>query len=431
VAASAGFGVFQKLVQLASTVVLMPVMLHALGPARFGVWGAAASLAWLSGVMDIGTGSALVTLVARAVARGHGHEARRHVAGALTLGICISLPLLLLLTIAWACGAGRGDGAVYLIALVGLTINLPLHSASNVFMALQEGYYAGFWELVQTVLTTAGLLVAALSTQDVRVCVGVVYGGLVLSNLASLIHLFVLHAELRPERLPERVAAVREVFSSGVMFFLMGIAGSLSFMLDNVLALQLLGPEASAQMTIALRICIAAVGMLVVLSQPLWPAFTDAAHQSDRHWIERNLARGMALLTGVSLAGSVVLVLWGERLLRLWLHGALDISRGLLIAISAWIIVQALIRVPNLLLNGLLLIRFQTAVFAIATTLALALKFVLAGRFGVSGILWATTVGVAGIAVPASLWRIRLWEHHAEAEMGHGAKLTSGSAIRK
>ncbi len=66
--------------------VLMPVMLHALGPARFGVWGAAASLAWLSGVMDIGTGSALVTLVARAVARGHGHEARRHVAGALTLG---------------------------------------------------------------------------------------------------------------------------------------------------------------------------------------------------------------------------------------------------------------------------------------------------------------------------------------------------------
>ncbi len=56
-------------------------------PERFGVWGAAASLAWMVFLTDLGTGSALVTLVARAIALDHLDEARRQVAGALTLGI--------------------------------------------------------------------------------------------------------------------------------------------------------------------------------------------------------------------------------------------------------------------------------------------------------------------------------------------------------
>ena len=56
VVVSAGVGIFQRLVQVGSTLVLMPLLLRVLGPATFGVWGAAASLAWLSGLVDIGTG---------------------------------------------------------------------------------------------------------------------------------------------------------------------------------------------------------------------------------------------------------------------------------------------------------------------------------------------------------------------------------------
>jgi len=50
-AASAGMGVTQRLVQVGCTLILMPVLMHALGPARFGVWGAAASLAWVVGCL--------------------------------------------------------------------------------------------------------------------------------------------------------------------------------------------------------------------------------------------------------------------------------------------------------------------------------------------------------------------------------------------
>lgn len=415
-AASAGVGIFQRLAQVACTLILMPVLLHTLGTAEFGIWGAAASLAWLVGLADFGAGTALVTLVARSMALEQVHEARRQVAAALTMSSVLALAFLLLIGAAWNWRAWGTGGTVYLIAFAGLAVNLPLNSAGNVWMALQEGYYLSTWELVQTVVTTVALLAATLYTRDVRVFVAIVYGGLLAANLGSLIHLFLRHPELRPERLPARWAAARDLVSSGVMFFLMGVAGSLSFMLDNVLALELLGPKASAQMTIALRICMTGMGVLAVISQPLWPAFTDAAHTADRQWVMHKLVWGAALLTGIAGAGSLVLVLWGEPLLKLWLHTNLGIGTGLLVAIAAWVLVQALTRVPHLLLNGLLLVRYQTVVFAVALAVAFALKFALAGSMGPAGILWGTTISVLLIILPATLWRIRRWARASKVQ---------------
>jgi O-antigen/teichoic acid export membrane protein len=409
VAVSASVGVFQRLVQVGSTLVVMPLLLRVLGPAKFGIWGAAASLAWLSGLVDIGTGTALVTLVARSSALDRAEQARRHIAGALSMGSGLAGLMLVAAFVASINGAAQGRTAPYLIAVIGLAVNLPLNAGNNVWMALQKGYYSGFWELVQTLLTTAGLIAAAALTRDVRVFVAVVYVGLVLANIGSLVHLFWWHPELRPEGLWFSWPVMREVAGHGVLYFILALTGGLSFLLDNVLALGLLGPEASARMTIALRLCLTAIGGLAVMSQPLWPAFADAAEKADRKWILKALLRGSALLVGLAIAGSSLLLIFGERLLRWWLHTNLGIGSGLLWAIAAWVLAQALFRIPSLLLNGLSVLRYQIAVFSAATLLAFALKFAFAPYFGVAGILWGTTATVFLIVIPASIWRIWQW----------------------
>jgi O-antigen/teichoic acid export membrane protein len=406
---SASVGIFQRLVQVGSTLVVMPLLLRVLGPAEFGIWGAAASLAWLSGLVDIGTGTALVTLVARSIAIESAERARRHVSGALSIGSGLACLMLLAAFIASTIGGTNGKVGVYFIAAIGLAVNVPLNTGNNVWMALQKGYVSGSWELVQTLLTTTGLIVAALLTRDVRVFVAVVYLGLVLANAGSLVHLFWRHPELRPEGLSLSWREIREVASQGVLYFVLAFVGGLSFLLDNVLALSLLGAEASARMTIALRICITAVGALVVLSQPLWPAFADAAEKADRKWIRKALVRGSALLAGLTVAGSALLLVFGERLLRLWLRTDLGIGAGLLWAISAWVLAQALVRIPNLLLNGLAILRFQIAACSIGTAIAIGLKFALAPYFGVSGILWSTTLVAFLLVIPAFIWRIWRW----------------------
>jgi O-antigen/teichoic acid export membrane protein len=241
--------------------------------------------------------------------------------------------------------------------------------------------------------------------------VAIVYGAIVLANACSFIHLFVVHPELRPHRLVP-LAEVKQVVGEGFLLFTLSLTGGLTFFLDNVLALQLLGPEASARMTIALRICMTGSGVLLVISQPLWPAFAEAAENSDRHWIRNNLLRGMALLVGIAGAGSLILLVFGERLLRLWLRSDLGIGSALLWAIAAWILAQALVRVPSLLLNGLSIIRYQIVVTVVATALAFVLKFSLAPYLGVAGFLWGTTATLLLIGLPAYAWRITRWRSH-------------------
>jgi O-antigen/teichoic acid export membrane protein len=407
-------GASQRLVQVASTLVVVPFVLRALGPAKFGIWGAASSLAWLTGILDIGTGYALLTMVAGCLACDRVDEARTHIAGALTIGSLLSLPMMLVAAIACLGGALQGHYAPYVIALAGLALNLPVNPANSVWMSLQEGYFSSLWELVQTLLSTAGLLTATAFTTDVRVYVTVVYGAVALSNLGSLIHLYLRHPELRPEKLPVPVQSMKTVASSGAMFFVMITIGSLSYLLDNVLALQLLGPEASARMTIAIRICVTAIGLLVVVSQPLWPAFTDAVHRTDRHWIFHNFVRGTALLSAAATFGATVFVLYGESLLRLWLHVNLGIDRKLVWAVAVWIVAATLIRVPFLLLNAVSLIRFQVVVYSLSTLTAFALKFALAEKMGVAGILWASSFAALLVVLPMSLWRIWHWAKHLE-----------------
>jgi len=415
VVVSAGIGVFQRIAQVGSALVVIPLLLHVLGHAKFGVWGAITSLAWLSGMVDIGTGTALVTLVARSSGVKRFDQARRHVAAALGIGSGLAALALLAVAVVSLTSGVHGRLGPYLIAVVGLALNLPLSSGNNLWMALQKGYVSSSWELIQTLLTTGGLIWASRFTADVRVYVAVVYIGLVLANVGSLIHLFLRHVELRPQAFSVSWDAMREVAGQGALYFVLALTGGLSYMLDNVLALSLLGPEASARMTIAIRISYTAMGALGVMSMPLWPAFAEAAERGDRKWIRGTLIRGTAFLFGITIAGSCLLLIFGEQFLLLWLHTNVGISKGLLWAISAWVLVMALCRVPGLLLNGLAILRFQIAVAAISTSLALGLKFLLASYFGVSGILWATTSVIFLFALPACLWRIWRWSAHPTA----------------
>lgn len=407
---AAAAGTFQRIAQIVATLILVPRLLAVLGIQDFGIWGSATSLVWISGLVDIGVGIALVTLVARARAAGRPAEARDHLASALATGSAIALLTLSVCAIIYF-ASGRNPALLpMLIAVVGLALNAPLNSANNTWMALQKGYISSLWELVQTVLGLSLTLFAATFSRNVCLFIAIMYAALVLSNFGSLTHLLLVHPELRPSS-HFNLRDTRQVFSEGFLLVAVNITGGLSFLFDNILALQLLGPEAAARMTIALRICMSGLGLLQVASQPLWPAFVEAAHHRDRHWIRNTLVRSISTLTALTLAGGAILVAFGPQLLKIWLHSSLGIGRPLLFAVSAWIVAQAIVRVPLLVLNGLSIIRFQVVVISIATAVALAIKLTFASAINVSGFLWTTTLAVLCFTTPLLFWRLASWDN--------------------
>ena len=409
VALSAGAGVAQRFVAILGTFLMYPRVLHQVGTDMFGVWGAASSLTMLLFVADFGVGAAIMTLVARSLAEDRPDHSRQYIGSAMLLACFISVFIAATGSTAAIYLAPRASVPAFVIAVVGLAINIPLGIASPAWMALQRGWMVALCDLIQTVSLVLGLFVAIQVSDDVRVYVAAVYASWIVANAANITILFVRHPELKPESLRSSLIQTRVVLGTGFRFFILSLLDGLSYMLDNVFALQLLGFAASARMAVIQRVTVAAIGLLMVISQPLWPAFVEAAARRDKAWIGMALVRGSAFVTFAAVAGSAIIIWLGGPLLKIWLGTDIGIDVRLLWAMAIWIVCVTLARVQTLLLSAVGVVRFQIVLFSVSVFAAVALKIAWAPRYGVAGILMATAVTFPVLILPATIWRVHKW----------------------
>ena len=396
-------GVVQRLAQLLSSLITLPVALHSLGLAGFGVWGAATSLAWLSGLLTLGFGSALITLLPRGLALGETEANRGYVTAALHGGAALAVLLLLGGVVAiWLGGAPLPRGP-FLVASVSLILNIPLSVSFELWFALHKGHVAAFWGTVQTLLSLIFIVLGAVAGAGVTAMTAAIYGAMLLGNAGSLAHVLYRNHHVRPHRRVQK-QAMRTVLRQGGLLFAVIIAASCATAFDNVMVLAWLGPAASARMAIAMRVCVNATGMVGAVTQPFWPSFADALAAHDHGWARRMLKAGMAAVLVLSIGGSGLIVAFGAPVLRWWLHQDLHISPGLLWAMAAWIVGMTLTHVPGALLNAALKLKPQIVVLAVAAIMGFALKYMAARSFGVVGIVLVTPALWLVLVAPAFLW---------------------------
>jgi len=400
---ASGAGVVQRLAQLLSSLITLPVALHTLGLGGFGVWGAATSLAWLSGLLTLGFGSALITLIPRSLATGQTLENRGYVTASLYGGATLAAALLLGGLAAIRLAGRPMPHGPFLVASVSLILNIPLSVSFELWLALQKGHIAAFWGTVQTVLSLGFIILGAVMGAGVTLMVAAIYGAMLLANAGSLTHVLYLHQHVRPFRRLDP-QAMRTVLAQGGLLFGVTIAATCATAFDNVMALVWLGPAASAQMAVAMRVCITATGIVTAFTQPFWPSFAEAFAADDLRWARRMLRAGMAAVLALSIGGSGLLIAFGAPVLRWWLHQDLHISQALLWAMAAWITGSTLPNVPGALLNAALKLKPQILLLSLAAIASFGLKFLAAHAFGITGILLVTPALWLVAVAPVYIW---------------------------
>lgn len=396
-------GLAQRVAQLLSSLITLPVALHSLGLVGFGIWGAATSLAWLAGLLTLGFGSALITLVPRGLAAGDHAANRGYVTASLHGGAVLAAALLLGGLAAIRLSGAPLPQAPFLVAAVALILNIPLSISCELWLALQKGHMAALWGTVQTLLSLVLIVLGAAAGVGVTGMTAAIYAPMLLANAGSLAHVLWQHAHLRPRRRLE-AEALRAVLSQGGLLFAVTIASSCATAFDNVMALSWLGPAASAQMAVAMRVCITATGMVGAVTQPFWPSFADAFATNDLRWARRMLKTGMAAVIALSLGGSALLVAFGAPVLRWWLHQDLHLPAALLWAMAAWITSMTLTYVPTSLLHAALRLKPQILLLALAAIAGFGLKFLAAPLYGVTGILLVTPALWVAFVAPVYIW---------------------------
>lgn len=413
VAALVGQGV--ALLVLAASV---PLSLGYLGRERFGLWMTAVAASELLSFATLGLDKGLLNALAAADGRDDRAAARRLVSTAFVLlgGIVLvglalfalaypSLPWARLLNVAAAEEAGPVMAVLAVCALLALLASL----VDTVQSAYQEGFLNGLWKAAGRLLSLAALAAAIGLGKSVAWIALAVAGAPLLAALGNAVMLF---GYRRPWLVPQfrlvRRDSARRLLGSGSLFLLTQLALTIAYYADNLIVAQLAGSEAVAAYAVTARLFDLPGMLLLLVGAALWPPLAEAIARGDIAWAERSLRRLILASLALAAATALPLMLLGPTLLRWWVGAEVAPPNSLFVAFGLFWLLSAVTQPIAVFLGAANALRFQLGCAAVLAAGGLALKLLMAQRFGIAGVAWGRVAAEALLLLPYALFLPRL-----------------------
>lgn len=392
-----------RAVAMATSLITVPLTVNYLGTERYGLWMAISSIIAMLAFADLGLGNGLMNAVSDAHGRDDPEDARRYVSSAffMLLGLAILLGGLftaLYPYVPWqrvfnvrSPEAVLEAGPAMAVFVACFLTGLPLATAQRVHMGYQEGYINSLWIGLGNVLGLAGVLLGIVLEVGLPWLVLAMAGGPVVAAALNWGRLFLFERpELRPRIRSARRGFALRVLRLGLLFFVLDIAVAFAYSSDNIIAAQILGPEAVTQYAVPMKLFQMAPIVMAMFLMPLWPAYGEAIARGDTAWVRRTLMRSLGAVLVIAGPASLVLVFFGEPILHLWVGDQIQPTFLLLAGMGVWALLSPAGNALAMFFNGAHVIRFQVFWAIIMTVAAVTGKIVLARVVGLPGIIWAT-----------------------------------------
>lgn len=185
------------------------------------------------------------------------------------------------------------------------------------------------------------------------------------------------------------------------------------FTTDKILISQFFGPQLVTQYEVVMKIFALFTFAHALISAPLWPAYADAFHRKDNHWIRRMLNKQLILFF-VFVVAVLIMVLIAKKIIFIWIGDNFAVSSDLILVIAIFVLVSIWNNIYAIILNGVGKTNVQliTAILAMFVNIPLAYVLVRAYGYGVSGVVVAATVSLlfSAVALPIQVFRFVLKE---------------------
>jgi O-antigen/teichoic acid export membrane protein len=287
-----------------------------------------------------------------------------------------------------------------------MLINIPLGVIQRVQLGYQQGFANSLWQALGMILSL-GMVVVAISVKANLVWLVLALVGVpTLISIGQGIAVFgFTHTWVRPDWLKINLVAMQKILRLGGLFFVLQMAGALAFASDNIIATQVLGPEAVTQYGVPARLFNLLPLTLSMLFLPLWPAYGEAIARGDIGWVRKTLVRSLWIaLVGASVSAAI-LVVFGPQIIMLWVGSSIRPSFVLLLGLGIGAVVYTTGNAFAMLLNGASVIKFQVIFAVIMSVTAVLTKIILAGVIGIPGIIWGTLLPyIIFMLIPAMVY---------------------------
>jgi len=415
---TAATAVLAKGLNTVTLLIAVPITLSYLGAERYGFWMTVTSAVAFLGIADLGIGNGVLNIVSDSHGRNDAGKVIRCVSSAFFLlsGIALGLAILFAVLsrqVHWAnlfnvsSTAARSEAGPAVAVFVGCVLaNLPLSIVPRIQMGYQEGYYNSIWQGASNVLALAGIVAIVRLRAGLPWLVLAIAGAPIVENALNGISLFAFrrpHLLPRPRHVEPLLA--RKILSLGFFFLLIQAANVTVYYVDNIIIARVLGPEAVTRYAVPMRLFSILPAILWMVLSPLWPAYGEAAARGDDSWLKSTLFRAVSITLSFCLAWSLLLVVFGGAILRVWTGGRVPFSRSLMVAMGLSMTVTTIITAIALFLNAMNKIRFQVVFGLSAALLSTIAKVLFVRSFGLVGIVWGNIgVMVLIMLVPYGSW---------------------------
>jgi O-antigen/teichoic acid export membrane protein len=416
-----------------ATAVTTPVVLHALGPARFGLWVALVAAVSLTGLFDFGFG--------QAVARFTGeHRARRDNATVnayiIATGAAYVVAFVLVLLATFAIGvifpvfvkapaAERGSllaGAMLIGVATALGLWMGFFSSilhAHQRLPLANSVRAGYW--LSFIVLTIAAAVAGLGIIGMAAAMAISAG---LSCVAFVLLTRLALPQLQIQRPQARYLGQALRYSA--FMFLISAGAAVVFETDALVIAACIGTAAVSSYVITLRLTRGLTLFLHKVPDVLFPFYAGMQARRDRAGLRENY-----LLTArLEIAGAAMVVLGlvfaGRPLIAAWV-GSANLSGVPVFALAILLVLMEAVVHPGAVLAAATGGERRMAIFnSTEAFINLGLSVALALRFGVTGVIAATILAQSA----TNLWYLpRRALRHLDISVAQYARATFGCVM--
>lgn len=344
-----------KITTIILQVLAFPVAIRTLGAEKFGVYVTlTATLAWMS-MASIGIGPGLTRSIALSAAKGDRTTEAGYFSSAFFLITGIAFILLFILVLLfWTVPVESLYGAKYrnftsdiqcglFILGIFLSLQLMFSVTESAQAGYQEQYINNCWGIFGNTLNAILLFVLSWLWPTITGMIIANYGAAIVSKLLNGMCLVTFS---RPYLMPrfERFdfTLSKGLLSTGLAFLLAQLSMFLNQQLSIFILGRILGPESVTGVAVMFQIVSLAAGIVVMFTQPLWPALIDAVTRDDVRWIRRSYHKAITFSTLYSIVVGLTLAVAGQPIVQSWIGAEvltsipLQVLTGLYFVLAIW-----------------------------------------------------------------------------------------------
>jgi O-antigen/teichoic acid export membrane protein len=412
-------GLVSKGAVLLVNLLSVPIAVRYLGAVQFGIWATISTSLSLLLVLDFGIANTLTNLISEAFARDDKQLAGRYASTAFWLSIGIAAGLGLVGVLIWPFVnwnyvfhvegvpggvVSRAVAVAYGVFLIGM----PAGLGTKMLGGYQELRIANIFATVGSAASLAGVIVVTRLNAGLPSLIGASSGALILANIACLLWIWLYRKPwLSPAPGKTSIDVGRRLLQSGSEFFLIQLAGLVVFNSDNLVIAHFVGAAEVTPYNVTWRLVSYASALQTLMLPAVWPAYSEAFARGDMAWVRRAYGRLMKLTTLTTGGACLLLMLFGQTMIRHWAGSAAVPSHSLVIAMCVWVMISTIANNEACLLVATSNTRLQAKIGIAAAGINLACTIWLVQRIGVLGVILGTIISYLIVVIGPQTWKTR------------------------